>query len=117
MFKSLKPFRKEVAVDEPSKDNTIVVLKFFISHQKYQHQEPLQDLGIPSMIIDQFWEMMTKIIMNLSMESHLLQNKCMQNWYGPWGGYMSGIILHVYVACNLSKVVFQKRFSRVEALI
>jgi hypothetical protein len=79
MFKSLKPFRKEVAVDEPSKDNTIVVLKFFISHQKYQHQEPLQDLGIPSMIIDQFWEMMTKIIMNLSMESHLLQNKCMQN--------------------------------------
>jgi hypothetical protein len=56
MFKSLKPFRKEVAVDEPGKDNTIVVLKFFISHQKYQHQESLQDLGIPSMIIDQFWE-------------------------------------------------------------
>jgi hypothetical protein len=30
---------------------------------------------------------------------------------------MSGIILHVYVACNLSKVVFMKWFSRVKALI
>jgi hypothetical protein len=30
---------------------------------------------------------------------------------------MSGIILHVYVACNLSKVMFLERFSRVEALI
>jgi hypothetical protein len=30
---------------------------------------------------------------------------------------MSGIILHEYVACNLSKVVFLKRFSRVEVLI
>jgi hypothetical protein len=41
----------------------------------------------------------TKIIINLSMESHL------------------GIILHVYVACNLSTIVFLKRFLRVKALI
>jgi hypothetical protein len=27
------------------------------------------------------------------------------------------IILHVYVACNLSKVIFLKQFSRVEVLI
>jgi hypothetical protein len=30
---------------------------------------------------------------------------------------MSGIILHVYVAYNLSKVVFLKQFSRVKVLI
>jgi hypothetical protein len=30
---------------------------------------------------------------------------------------MSSIILHVYVACNLSNVMFLKQFSRVEALI
>jgi hypothetical protein len=60
---------------------------------------------------------MTKIIINLSMESRLLQNKSMQNQRGPRGGYTSGIILHVYVACNLSEVIFLKQFSKVEALI
>jgi hypothetical protein len=29
MFKALEPFRKEVVVDEPSKDNAITVLKIF----------------------------------------------------------------------------------------
>jgi hypothetical protein len=29
MFKALEPFRKEVVVDEPSKDNAFAVLKFF----------------------------------------------------------------------------------------
>jgi hypothetical protein len=51
------------------------------------------------------------------MESRLLQNKSMQNQRGPRGGYTSGIILHVYVACNLSEVIFLKQFSKVEALI
>jgi hypothetical protein len=37
MFKALEPFRKEIAVDELSKDNATVVLKFFSYHKKYQH--------------------------------------------------------------------------------
>jgi hypothetical protein len=56
MFKAPKPFRKEVVVDEPSKDNAIAVLKFFSCHKKYQHQEPLKDLGIPGMTVEEFWE-------------------------------------------------------------
>jgi hypothetical protein len=53
MFIGLEPLRKEVVVDEPSKDNVIVVLKFFSCHKKYQHQEPLKDLG---MTVEEFWE-------------------------------------------------------------
>jgi hypothetical protein len=56
MFKALEPFRKEVVVDEPSKDNATTVLKFFSSHKKYQHQEPLKDLGIPGMTVEKFWK-------------------------------------------------------------
>jgi hypothetical protein len=37
MFKALEPFRKEVVVDEPRKDNATVVLKFFSCHKNYQH--------------------------------------------------------------------------------
>jgi hypothetical protein len=54
MFKALDPFRKEVVVDELSKDNATVVLKFFSCHKKYQPQKPLKDLGIPSMTIGEF---------------------------------------------------------------
>jgi hypothetical protein len=61
--------------------------------------------------------MKNNIIMNLSVESCLLRNKPMQNCYGPWWRYMSGIIQHVYVPSNLSKVMFLKLFSRVKALI
>jgi hypothetical protein len=56
MFKVLEPFRKEVVVDEPSKDNAIAMLKFLSCHKKYQHQEPLKDLGIPGMTVEEFWE-------------------------------------------------------------
>jgi hypothetical protein len=56
MFKSLESFRKEVVKDEPSKDNATTVLKFFSYHKKYQHQEPLKDLGIPGMTVEEFWE-------------------------------------------------------------
>jgi hypothetical protein len=56
MFKALEPFRKEVVVDEPSKDIAIEVLKFFSCHKKYQHQGPLKDLGIPGMTVEEFWE-------------------------------------------------------------
>jgi hypothetical protein len=56
MFRALEPFRKEVVVDEPSKNMAIAMSKFFSCHKKYQHQEPLKDLGIPSMTVKKFWE-------------------------------------------------------------
>jgi hypothetical protein len=56
MFKPLEPFRKEVVVDEPTKDNATAVLTFFSCHKKYQHQEPLKDLGIPGMTVEEFWK-------------------------------------------------------------
>jgi hypothetical protein len=33
MFKTLEPFRKEVVVDEPSKDTMTAVSKFFSCHK------------------------------------------------------------------------------------
>jgi hypothetical protein len=43
-------------VDEPSKDNVTTVLKFFSCHKKYLQQEPLKDLGILGMTVEEFWE-------------------------------------------------------------
>jgi hypothetical protein len=54
MFTALELFRKEVVVDEPSKDNVTTVLKLFSCHKKYQHHEPLKDLGIPGMTVEEF---------------------------------------------------------------
>jgi hypothetical protein len=56
MFKALEPFRKEVVVEESSKDNATMVLKLFCCHKKYQHQEPLKDIGIPDMTVEEFWK-------------------------------------------------------------
>jgi hypothetical protein len=56
MFKALKQFRKEVVVDEPSKDTVTAVSNFFNCHKKYQPKEPLKDLGILGMTIEEFWE-------------------------------------------------------------
>jgi hypothetical protein len=56
MFKALEPFNKEVMVDEPSKDTMTVVSKKFSCDKKYQHKEPLKDLGIPGMTVEEFWE-------------------------------------------------------------
>jgi hypothetical protein len=56
MFKSLEPFRKEVVVDEPSKDNATIVLNFFSCDKKYQHQQPFKDLDIPGMTVEEFWK-------------------------------------------------------------
>jgi hypothetical protein len=56
MFQALEPFKKEVVVDEPSKDTVIAVSKFFSCHKKYQHKEPLKDLSIPGMTVEEFWE-------------------------------------------------------------
>jgi hypothetical protein len=56
MFQTLEPFKKEVVVDESSKDSMTAVSNFFSCYQKYQHKEPLKDLGIPGMTVDEFWE-------------------------------------------------------------
>jgi hypothetical protein len=56
MFQALEPFRKEVVVDEASKDDATVVSNFFTCYKKYQHKEPLNDLGFPSMTIEEFWK-------------------------------------------------------------
>jgi hypothetical protein len=56
MFKSLEPFRKEVVVDEPNKDDATAMSKFFSCYKKYQHNEPLKDLGIPGTTVEEFWE-------------------------------------------------------------
>jgi hypothetical protein len=56
MFQALEPFRKEVVVDEPSKDDVTAVSKNFSCYEKYQHTEPLKDVDIPSMTVEEFWE-------------------------------------------------------------
>jgi hypothetical protein len=56
MFQALEPFRKEVVVDEPNKDTVTAMSKFFSCHKKYQHNEPLKDLGILGMTVEKFWE-------------------------------------------------------------
>jgi hypothetical protein len=56
MFQAPKPFRKEVVVDEPSKDDATAVSNFFSCYKKYQHKEPFKHLVIPSMTIEEFWK-------------------------------------------------------------
>jgi hypothetical protein len=56
MFQALEPFIKEVGMDEPNKDMATAVSNFFSSHKKYQHTEPLKDVGIPGMTVEEFWE-------------------------------------------------------------
>jgi hypothetical protein len=56
MLQALEPFRKDVVVDEPSKDFTTVVKKFFSCCKKYQHKESFKDLGVPSMTVEEFWK-------------------------------------------------------------
>jgi hypothetical protein len=56
MFQALETFRKEVVADEPIKDDATVVSKFFSCYDKYQHKEPLKDLDIPGMTVQEFWE-------------------------------------------------------------
>jgi hypothetical protein len=56
MFQALDPFRKDVVVDQPSKVSVTKVKNFFGCLQKYQHKEPLKDLGVPGMTVEEFWE-------------------------------------------------------------
>jgi hypothetical protein len=56
MFEALEPFSMDVVVDEPSKDSTTAVKIFFGFLKKYQHKDPLKDLGVPGRTIEEFWE-------------------------------------------------------------
>jgi hypothetical protein len=56
MFQAIKPFRKDVVVDEPNKNSRTAVKKYFSCYQKYQHKEPLKDLGVLGMTVEEFWK-------------------------------------------------------------
>jgi hypothetical protein len=43
-------------VDEPIKDDATAVSKFFSCYKKISTQEPLKDLGIPDMTVEEIWE-------------------------------------------------------------
>jgi hypothetical protein len=63
-------------VDEPDIYISTVVGNFFGNLQKYQHKEPLQDLGVPGLTVKEFWQHGNKNYTNLS-ENRLFQNKSM----------------------------------------
>jgi hypothetical protein len=54
IFQALEPFRKEVVVHEPNKNSATAVSKNFSCYEKYQYKEPLKDLGIPGMTVEEF---------------------------------------------------------------
>jgi hypothetical protein len=56
MFQTLEQFRKDVVVDESSKDSVTTMNIFFSFCQKYQHKEPLNDLGVLGTTVEEFWE-------------------------------------------------------------
>jgi hypothetical protein len=56
MWSSLEPFKQDVDVHEPSKDNTEVVDNFFGGLQKFKHNESLVDLSTPGMTMQEFWQ-------------------------------------------------------------
>jgi hypothetical protein len=72
MFLALEPFRKEVVVDEPSKYSTTAMSKIFSCYKKYQHKESVNDLGIPGMTVEEFWEDSDKDYNEFEYENHLL---------------------------------------------
>jgi hypothetical protein len=56
MWRSFKPFKQDVQVHEPSKDNTEAVGKFLGGLQKFKHKEPLVDLSTSGMTVQEFWQ-------------------------------------------------------------
>jgi hypothetical protein len=51
-----EPFKQDVEVHEPSKDNTEVVGQILGGLQKFKHKEPLVDLSTPGMTVQEFWQ-------------------------------------------------------------
>jgi hypothetical protein len=114
MFKALETFRKEVVVDEPSKDNAIAVSKFFSCHKKYQHQEPLKDFGISGMIVEEFWEDSDKDYNEFEYGKPLVSKQVHANlmwtlrrlheWY-----YLACVCDLQFIECRIPEAVFKSR--------
>jgi hypothetical protein len=78
--KELQPqatISKDIEGDGHNIDIPMAVGKCFVSLQKYQHKEPLEDLSTLGMTVEEFGQTMTNLIRNLSMENCLFQNKSM----------------------------------------
>jgi hypothetical protein len=61
-------------VDELSKYPKTVVEKFYDALKNYKTNKPLEDLALEGMTVEEFGNMATKNIVNLSMESRMFQN-------------------------------------------
>jgi hypothetical protein len=99
MFQALEPFRKEVVVDEPRKDMVTTVSKFFSCHKKYQHQEPLRDLGIPGTTVEEIWEDSDKDRNEFEYENPLVTKQVHAKFMWPMRR-LHEWYYHVYV-CDL----------------
>jgi hypothetical protein len=99
MFQALEPFRKEVVVDEPRKDMVTTVSKIFSCHKKYQHQEPLRDLGIPGTTVKEIWEDSDKDRNEFEYEKPLVTKQVHANFMWPMRR-LHEWYYHVYV-CDL----------------
>jgi hypothetical protein len=117
MFQALEPFIKDIVVDEPSKDSVTAVKKFFSCYKKYQHKEPLKDLGVPCMTVEESWEDGDKDYTLFEYENLLVTKQANTKLLWIMRRLHKWYILHVYVACNLSKILFLKGSSRVKDLI
>jgi hypothetical protein len=82
MFQALEPFSKDVVVDEPSKDSMIAVKKIFECLKKYQHKEPLKDLGVLCRTVDEFWEDGDKDYNEFEYRKPLVTKQTHKNYYG-----------------------------------
>jgi hypothetical protein len=114
MFKDLEPFGKEVVVDEPNKDNATVMLKFFCSHKKYQHQEPLNDLCIHGMTIEVFWEDSDEDYNEFEYGKSLVTKQVHAKLMWPLGRlhewyYLASIYGLQFIEGHIPEVVFKSR--------
>jgi hypothetical protein len=116
MFKALEPFRKDVVVDEPNKDTATAVSNVFSCH-KNQHKEPLKDLGIPVMTLEEFWEDGDKDYNEFAYGKSLVTKQVHAKLMWP----LRRLHEWYYLACvcGLQSIegLFLKQFSRVEITI
>jgi hypothetical protein len=114
IFQTLEPFRKEVVVDEPSKDNATAVSKKFSCYNKYQHKGPLRNLGIPGMTVEEFWKGSDKDYNEFEYEKSLVtkQNhtkllwpmRMLHKWY-----YIACVCDLQYIKGCVPEAVFKSR--------
>jgi hypothetical protein len=101
-------------LDEPSKDNATPVLKIFSCHKKYQHQEPLKDLGIPGMTVEEFWKDSDKDYNEFEYEKPLVTKqvhaklmwpmRMLHEWY-----YLACVCDLQFIKGRIPEVVFKSQ--------